>query len=546
MAVPAPHDVTNESLSAARARFDAFRLQIWQSTSEQRGHPLRVKAMGLAPVGTRRFALLSRVGSSMLRTARKVGFGRRSLVVVPQSAFPKGFDPNATLGSDSNSITVVHLAAPQDPSSWTAVNEALVGLDYVIVTLPGTELRPGAARAFAETLTASQAAIVTGDVLTQSLGAGAVAEFRPERLGLVSLLSYDAVGTVAGFDAKALQAIGGFSSSLGELGLLDAAFRLVEAGNKTAHARGVLASTVARELSFFHAHAAWTRGQLERLGFTATATPTESGAISWRAVPASWPTVTVVIPTRDRLDLLQRCLAGVERSSYPHFSVVLCDNDSVEPATKAFFAETAHQVVSAPGPFNYSAIVNRGVAASQSDYIVTLNNDVEIHDVDWLERLVSVAQLPHVGPVGCALKEPTGAFNHEGIAIAPYPQHLRRDLNYTRVDAFLTSTREVAAVTGACTVVKRSLWEQLHGLDSTLAVIGNDVDFCLRASVAGFNSVYVADLHLEHAESSSRGALNPPEDIYRLVARWGLFQDFVDPWFPEALQIIADQVVWRP
>jgi GT2 family glycosyltransferase len=189
--------------------------------------------------------------------------------------------------------------------------------------------------------------------------------------------------------------------------------------------------------------------------------------------------------------------------------------------------------------------VNLGVAAAHSDFVVTLNNDVEIHDPDWLERLLAVAQLPHVGLVGCALREPSGDFEHEGIALAPYPQHLRRELNYTRVDEFLTATREVSAVTGACTLIARHLWNELGGLDPTVAVIGNDVDLCLRASVAGWLTVYVADLELTHAASSTRGALNPPEDIYKLVARWGLFEEFIDPWFPRALAIIADQVVWQ-
>jgi len=546
MAVPAPHEITAQSLNVARSRFDRFRLQIWQSTSEQRGHPLRMKVMGLAPVGSRRFALLSRVGSTTLRTARKIGFDRKPLELVAPEAFPKGFDPSASLEANASPIPVFHLEDPDDPASWEQVNASLDGLEFMVVTLPGTKLRAGAVETIAQELTTSTAAIVTGDVVQEIKGVAPVGLFRPERLGLVSLLSYDAVGGVVGLSVKALQSIGGFSPSLGQLGLLDAAFRLVEAGNSSAHARGMLASVAEPSTTFLEAHAAWSKVQLERLGFVARATPTASGAISWRAAPREWPTVTIVIPTRDRLDLLRRCLAGVERSSYPQFTVVICDNDSVEPATRAYFAETPHQVVPAPGPFNYSDIVNRGVAASDGEFIVTLNNDVEIHDVDWLERLMSVAQLPNVGIVGCALREPNGPLNHEGIAIAPYPQHLRRDLNYTRVDAFLTSTREVAAVTGACTMVRRSLWEHLKGLDPTLAVIGNDVDFCLRASVAGFTSVYVADLCMDHAESSSRGSLNPPEDIYRLVARWGLFDDFVDPWFPAALQIIADQVVWRP
>ncbi len=545
MAVPAPHDITEQSLADALARFDEFRLQIWQSTSTQRGHPFRAKVMTLAPVGTRRFSLLALTGALFLRAARAVGFDRQPIARVTPEAFPFGFAPVQELGSDSSTEAVFVVEDPNSPSSWENLNAALVGHSAVIVRLAGTELRSGGAEALLGQLRASGAAIVTGDDAVTTGTDRLMGRFRPNQLGLVSLLSYDAVGGVAGFDVAALLNLGGFSTNLGPLGLIDAAFRLVEAGKASSHVPKVVATSTPRTGDEMASHGDWVSVQLERLGFRAPTTATAAGTVRWRATPTLWPSVTIVIPTRDRLDLLQRCLAGVERSSYPNFNVVICDNDSVEPATLQYFAETSHTVVLAPGPFNYSTIVNRGVAHTTSDFVLTLNNDVEIHDVDWIERLVSVAKLPRVGLVGCALQEPDGAYNHESIAIAPYPQHLRRDLNYTRVDEFLSATREVSAVTGACTLVNRVLWEQLGGLDPTLEVIGNDVDLCLRASLAGFLTVYVADLQLTHAESSSRGSLNPPEDIYKLVARWGLFNEFVDPWFPEALRIVADQVVWQ-
>ena len=546
MAVPAPHNITEQSLADAQRRFDEFRLEIWQSTSAQRGHPFRAKVMTLAPVGSRRFSLLALTGALFLRTARKVGFDRQPITRVSPEAFPFGFALSQELGSDSSNEAVLAVEEPNNPSSWENLNAALVGRSVVIVKLAGTELGPGGAEALLSQLKASGGAIVTGDDVVRTKDGRLMGRFRPNQLGLASLLSYDAVGGVAGFDVAALLDLGGFSTNLGSLGLIDAAFRLVEAGQVSSHASNVVATSTPRTGDEMASHTEWVSMQLKRLGFRASTTTTTAGIVRWRATPMLWPSVTIVIPTRDRLDLLQRCLAGVERSSYPNFHVVICDNDSVEPATLQYFAETSHTVVAAPGPFNYSTIVNRGVAHTTSDFVLTLNNDVEIHDLDWIERLVSVAKLPRVGLVGCALQEPDGAYNHESIALAPYPQHLRRDLNYTRVDDFLSATREVSAVTGACTLVDRVLWEQLGGLDPTLEVIGNDVDLCLRASQAGFLTVYVADLQLTHAESSSRGSLNPPEDIYKLVARWGLFNEFVDPWFPGALRIIADQVVWQP
>ncbi len=544
--MPAPHDITDDSLAAARARFDGFRLQIWQSTSAQRGHPFRTKVIALLPVGTRRFAVLSRTGSLVLRLLRKLGLERDALQRVDPQFFPTGFQFTSVVAGNDPGPTVLTITAPEDPTSWEAANGALSDLDVVVVNLSSSTLQPGGAAALRDRLLSTGASVVIGDDVIVGEGGQVTGRFRPKYVGAVALLSYDAVGGVACFDGRALQQIGGFSTTLGALGLHDAVARLVKAGGATAHVARVVASSQPRTEQTHLAHAAWTVAHLSALGLRASANVTATGAIAWRVTPDLWPSVTIVIPTRDRLDLLERCLNGVEQSSYPNFSVVICDNDSIEPATLRYLDNTSHTVVKTPGPFNYSAIVNAGVAETSSDYVVTLNNDVEISDVDWLEQLVSVALLPGVGIVGCALREPSGAYQHEGIAIAPYPQHLRRDLNYIRVDEFLTATREVAAVTGACTLVKRSLWEDLRGLDPTLAVIGNDVDLCLRAAVAAMATVYLAQLQLTHAESSSRGSLNPPEDIFSLVARWGLFDDYVDPWFPEALRIVADQVIWSP
>ena len=151
--------------------------------------------------------------------------------------------------------------------------------------------------------------------------------------------------------------------------------------------------------------------------------------------------MSIVIPTRDRLDLLTACLAALEqRTSYPSYEVVIVDNDSTEPATRRFFTETRHRVVAAPGPFNYARVVNRGVAASTGEFVVTLNNDVTITTDDWLEQMVGVAALPDVGIVGVSPRDPAGHAQHEGIVMvalspapAPRPQ-LRRSRRVPRGD----------------------------------------------------------------------------------------------------------------
>jgi GT2 family glycosyltransferase len=159
--------------------------------------------------------------------------------------------------------------------------------------------------------------------------------------------------------------------------------------------------------------------------------------------------------------------------------------------------------------------------------------------------MVAVATLGDVGVVGVFLEDPAGHAQHEGVAIAPYPQHLRRDRNYLVPDAFLGATREASAVTGACQLVSRSLFDELEGLDEALPVVHNDIDFCLRAQRLGRLVVYVATVKHLHAESSSRGSLVPPADIERFIARWDAFATLDDPWFPARYELVGDVIRWR-
>ena len=255
------------------------------------------------------------------------------------------------------------------------------------------------------------------------------------------------------------------------------------------------------------------------------------------------PLVSIVIPTRDRLDLLRACISSLELTTYPSVDIVIADNDSIEAETIAFFAETAHRVVPAPGDFNYARIINTAVAQTAGDIIVTLNNDVVITDPTWLTRLVGYLH-DDVGIVGCSLVEPSGESQHVGVAIAPYPQHLRAGVNIPVTHPLVTTPRRVAAVTGACTLISREAWDALGGLDEDLRVVHNDDDMCLRANVLGFATVIATDVVLQHAESSSRGSLTPPPDIFAFMAKWDILGSYRDPWFPAHWRIVGDRIYW--
>lgn len=284
-----------------------------------------------------------------------------------------------------------------------------------------------------------------------------------------------------------------------------------------------------------------------RRGWRGAVTPGAlPGLVRWSLeAPADAPSIDIIIPTRDRIDLVRRCIDSIEaRTTYPNYDVIILDNDSVKQESLSYFDETKYAVIPCPGPFNYAKIVNRGVAHSSADYVVTLNNDTVVVTPDWLEQMLALASLPDVGIVGACLLDPDGRREHEGIVIAPYPQHLRTDSNYPHVDSFSSSLRDVAAVTGAIQMVERSFWNSLGGMDERLKVVMNDVDLCLRSLMEDRYVVYTPYVELFHHVGSSRGDLDPIDDRDRFIRRWDIFGSFRDPFFPESLLLLGEKVFY--
>jgi GT2 family glycosyltransferase len=364
-----------------------------------------------------------------------------------------------------------------------------------------------------------------------------------------TLLSYNSVGRPALLRVETLFRVGGFSPAAGWAFEHDAYLRLSEAKATFSHVAKVLPG--GRPASFFDASfinddtLRVVGAALERRGWRGGVTAGDlPGLARWSLVaPDPAPSIDIIIPTRDRIDLVRQCLAAIEeKTTYPNYNVIILDNDSIKKESLDFFAATKYQVVPCPGPFNYAKIVNRGVRHSSADYVVTLNNDTVLVTPDWLERMVALAALPDVGIVGACLKDPDGRFEHEAIVIAPYPQHLRTDSNYPHVDHYSTAVRDVAAVTGAVQMVEREFWESLGGMDEQLEVVMNDVDICLRAQMEDRYVVYTPEVELLHHVGSSRGKLDPIDDRNRFMRRWDIFGTFRDPYFPESLLLLGEKM----
>lgn len=240
-------------------------------------------------------------------------------------------------------------------------------------------------------------------------------------------------------------------------------------------------------------------------------------------LPDPPPLVSIVIPTRDRRDLLEACIKSLDTvTNYPNKEIVVIDNDSREPATKDYFASLAGRadvrVLPAPGPFNYSRLINLGAAAARGEILVTLNNDIEAIDADWLSEMVAQVSRAGVGVAGCLLLYPDRTVQHAGVIVGlsgvaghMYADAAPDDAGYA---GRIVVTQDLSAVTGACHVMRKATFEQLGGLDEAhLAVAYNDIDFCLRVRAAGQRVIYTPQARLLHHHSASRGSDIRPERL---------------------------------
>ena len=254
--------------------------------------------------------------------------------------------------------------------------------------------------------------------------------------------------------------------------------------------------------------------------------------VRWPLPPLP-PKVSLIVPTRDKIDLLKVCVESIlERSTYPDFELVIVDNQSVEPETIEFLAAVARcqrvRVLRYDAPFNYSSINNWAVARCDGRVIGLVNNDVEVITPDWLQELVSQAMRPDVGAVGAMLYYPNDTIQHAGVVLGVHgvAAHLYAGMprGYPGHGGRARVAQSLSAVTGACLVVRREVYDQVGGLDPGLAVAFNDIDFCLRTRAAGYRNVWTPFAELYHHESASRGVEDTEQKKGRFAAEVELMQ----------------------
>jgi len=244
----------------------------------------------------------------------------------------------------------------------------------------------------------------------------------------------------------------------------------------------------------------------------------------------------IVIPTRDRVDLLSVCVQSIlSHTEGVDYGITIVDNGSQQPETVAYFDRLREdrrvRILRDDAPFNYSALNNRAVADSTADVIVLLNNDIEITEPHWLCELATHACRPGVGAVGAKLLYPDGSLQHagvvlgvEGVAAHPYTRLPRM---YAGQFGRAWAAQRFSAVTAACLAVRREVYEQVGGLDESLAVAFNDVDLCLKIVSAGYANLWLPWVWMYHHESASRGYEDNPEkrarfegEVTKMKERW--------------------------
>jgi GT2 family glycosyltransferase len=348
------------------------------------------------------------------------------------------------------------------------------------------------------------------------------------------LLSTNYVGDLSVYRRDVLQEIGGFQPEFDGAETYDLALRVTEATDRIGHVTLPLCTVASRSDDGAKPHVA--RAAKRALGNALERRGYESDVLDG-AYPDYYrakygiggePLVSIIIPTRDKVDLLRQCIDSIERrSSYRNFDLIVVDNDSREPATLRYLDSLRAGVLRYPHEFNFSKIVNFAAGAAEGEYLLFLNNDTEVISGEWIEAMLEHAQRPEVAAVGARLLFPDGSPQHEGIIVGPGRGLAENAVRggYFGLDRCI---HNASAVTGACMMTRREVFWELGGFEERLQVAYNDVDFCLRAREKGYVVVYSPYATLYHDEGSTRSRLGPaqPEaDAELFRTRWAGYRD---------------------
>lgn len=247
------------------------------------------------------------------------------------------------------------------------------------------------------------------------------------------------------------------------------------------------------------------------------------------------PLISIVIPNKDHVEDLRRCITSIEKkSTWKNYEIVVVENNSVEQSIRDYYKELESdpkvKIVTYEGGFNYSKINNAGVKETKGEYLLFLNNDTEVISSDWMEQLLMYAQRKDVGAVGAKLYYADNTIQHAGVVIglgahrSAGHTHYKMPREHLGYMGRLCYAQDVTAVTGACLMVKKSIYEEVDGLDESFTISLNDVDLCLKIREKGYLNIFTPFAELYHYESKTRG-MEEGEKLRRYERECAHFRD---------------------
>lgn len=361
-----------------------------------------------------------------------------------------------------------------------------------------------------------------------------------------------------------LKHVGGFDKNFDGAQDYDLIFRCSEQANLIIHIPKILyhwrthkASTADNPASKMYAFDAGKRAieaHLLRMGVNGSVNHTSDlGFYRVNYELEDKPLVSIIIPNKDSVDILRTCINSINKSTYENVEVIIIENNSVSSEIVEYYKElesnyTNIKIVTWTGSFNFSAINNFGVSNARGEYVILLNNDIELISKNWIEEMLGHCKRKEVGIVGAKLYYPDNTIQHAGtiIGIGGIAGHafvgMPRVFSGYMHKASLQ--QDLSAVTAACMMVKKEVYEEVGGLEEELKVAFNDVDFCLKVRKAGYLVVYNPYVEAYHHESKSRGTEDTKEKVKRFQSeiefmrkRWSDILQNGDPYYNKNLTL---------
>ena len=380
-----------------------------------------------------------------------------------------------------------------------------------------------------------------------------------------TLRSYNYICHFTAFSKELLNTVGGFNREYDGSQDYDLILRLTEKAKNIVHIpkalyfwrshKASVASDVSAKPYVVESAKRALASHIERLGL--------SGRVEDATVPTTYkiqydiigePLVSIIIPNKDHTDDLKKCLTSVyQKSTYKNFEVVVVENNSTEPETFEYYkaAQSKYdnlRVITWERGFNYSAINNFAAKQVDGEYILLLNNDIEVITPDWIEQMLMFAQRKDVGAVGAKLYYDDDTIQHAGVIVGlggvaghSHKGFARDNPGYM---ARASIAQNLSACTAACLLIRKDVYDQVEGLDEEYAVAFNDIDLCMKIRASGYSIVFTPFAEFYHYESKSRGDEDTPEkrarfnsEVFRFQERWKKQLKSGDPYYNPNLSL---------